>query len=98
MGGPYGVRAPAAATALAAGLAAPLLRRRLKLPAPVTIATAAATPLALTVLAPRSRARDVGTVCLQMWAYLAAYKMPNDDPEALEARVLVDYPVRFDTW
>ena len=33
-----------------------------------------------------------------MWAYLAAYKMPNDDPEALEARVLVDYPVRFDTW
>jgi hypothetical protein len=88
----------AAATALAAGLAAPLLRRRLTLPPSVTIATAAAAPLALTVLFPRSRARDVGTVCLQMWAYLAAYKMPNDDPAALEARVLVEYPVRFDTW
>ena len=36
-------------------------------------------------------------VCaLQMWAYLATYQMPNDDPEALEARVRVDYPVRID--
>ena len=31
---------------------------------------------------------------LQMWAYLATYKMPNDDPEALEARVRVEYPVK----
>jgi hypothetical protein len=88
----------AAATALVAGLAAPLLRRRLRLPPAVTIATAATAPFALTVLAPRSRARDVGTVCLQMWAYLAAYQMPNDDPAALEARTFVSYPVAFDSW
>ncbi len=88
----------AAATALAAGLAAPLLRRRLRLSPPATIAAAALAPFALVVLVPRSRARDVGTVCLQMLAYLAAYQMPNDDPEALEARVLVEYPVRFDSW
>jgi membrane-associated phospholipid phosphatase len=31
-----------------------------------------------------------------MWAYLAAYEMPNDDPDALRARVRVDYPVRID--
>ncbi len=31
-----------------------------------------------------------------MYAYVAAYKMPNDDPEALERRVRVDYPVRVD--
>jgi hypothetical protein len=48
------------------------------------------------VLVPRSRARDVGMCVLQMWAYLATYKMPNDDPEALEARVRVAYPVKFD--
>jgi PAP2 superfamily len=36
-------------------------------------------------------------VCtLQMWAYLAAYEMPNDDPARLEARVRVDYPIALD--
>jgi len=88
----------AAVTALAAGLAAPLVRRRLKLPPPVVTATAATAPIALCVLVPRSRARDVGTCILQMWAYLATYKMPNDDPEALERRVRIAYPVKFDTW
>ncbi len=86
----------AAATALALGVAAPLVRRRLKLPAPAVIATAAAAPVAACVLFPRSRTRDVATATLQMWAYLAAYEMPNDDPEALERRVKVAYPVRID--
>ena len=86
----------AAATVLAVGVAAPLARRRLKLPPPVVSATAAAAPFALCVLLPRTRARDVGTCVLQMWAYLATYKMPNDDPEALEARVRVAYPVIAD--
>ena len=31
-----------------------------------------------------------------MWAYIATYQMPHDDPEALERRVRVDYPVRID--
>ena len=31
-----------------------------------------------------------------MWAYVATYEMPNDDPEALERRVRVAYPVRVD--
>jgi membrane-associated phospholipid phosphatase len=31
-----------------------------------------------------------------MWAYLAGYEMPHDDPEALHRRVRVAYPVRFD--
>jgi hypothetical protein len=86
----------AAATALAAGVAAPLLRRRLRLSPPAVAATSYAAPVALCVLVPRSRARDVGTVLLQMWAYLALYKMPADDAEALERRVHVEYPVRFD--
>ncbi|MGB2710355.1 MAG: phosphatase PAP2 family protein, partial [Conexibacter sp.] len=33
---------------------------------------------------------------LQMWAYLAAYEMPHDDPAALERRVQIDYPVDVD--
>src|SRR4051794_28479694 len=105
----------AAATALAAGLAAPLVRRRLRLPPPApprpaapaappapagppppppaVTATAATAPFALCLLVPRSRARDVAVCVLQMWAYVATYKMPHDDPAALERRVRVVYPV-----
>jgi membrane-associated phospholipid phosphatase len=32
-----------------------------------------------------------------MWAYIAHYEMPNDDPERLLSRLRVDYPIRADT-
>src|SRR5215218_6764849 len=86
----------AAGAALVAGIAAPLARRRLKLPPPVVTGTAALAPLALCVLVPRSRGRDIATCGLQMWAYVATYQMPNDDPEVLERRVHVRYPVVAD--
>lgn len=86
----------AAWTVVAAGVAAPLVRRRLRTPAPVTIATAYAAPLAFAVAVPRSRGRDVGLCVLQMWAYVAAYKMPADDPEKLQRRVHIDYPIAVD--
>jgi hypothetical protein len=86
----------AAVGVLAAGVAAPLARRRLKLAPPVVTATAAAAPFALCALYPRSRARDAAVCVLQMWAYVATYEMPNDDPAALERRVRVAYPVRVD--
>jgi membrane-associated phospholipid phosphatase len=60
------------------------------------LAGAGLTPAALCVAVPRSRARDAGVVLLNMWAYLAAYEMPHDDPERLAARVLVDYPIAVD--
>ncbi len=82
--------------AIAAGVAAPLLRRRLRLPKPAVTAATVAAPVALCVVLPRSRKRDVGTALLQMWGYVAHYEMPNDDPEALLRRVKVDYPVRID--
>lgn len=34
---------------------------------------------------------------LQMWAYIAHYEMPNDDPDRLLARLRVDYPIRGDS-
>jgi membrane-associated phospholipid phosphatase len=78
------------------GVAAPLVRKRLRLPAPVVLGTAALAPFGLSVATRRTPARDVGVCVLQMWAYFAAYQMPHDDPEALERRVHVDYPVRID--
>jgi membrane-associated phospholipid phosphatase len=74
----------------------PVVRRRLRIPRPVVLAGAGLTPAALCVAVPRSRARDLGVCALNMWAYLAAYEMPNDDPEALAARVRVDYPIAID--
>ena len=84
----------AAVTVLVAGVAAPLVRRRLRLKPPLVLGAAAAAPFALCVLVLRSRARDAGTCLLQMWAYVAGYKMPFDDPEALGRRVKIAYPVK----
>jgi membrane-associated phospholipid phosphatase len=78
------------------GVSAPLLRRRLRLPPPVVTGAAAAAPLGLSVAVRRSARRDVGVVCLQMYAYVTSYQMPNDDPERLRARVRMHYPVRID--
>ena len=86
----------AACAVLAAGLAAPMVRRRARLPPPLVIAASAAAPFALCALVPRSRVRDAAVCTLQMYAYIAAYKMPYDDPAALERRVRVAYPVRLD--
>jgi PAP2 superfamily len=95
MRGPSAIRAAAWGTVVL-GAASPLVRRRLRLPPPVVLAAAAAAPVALCVVKPRSRLRDVAVVCLQMNAYVAGYKMPNDDPERLKARVRVRYPIVVD--
>jgi hypothetical protein len=86
----------AAGTAIAAAIAVPLLRKRLRIPAPVTIAATAAGPLALAVLAPRSRSRDVGLFALQMWAFAVVHELPYDDPEKLRARLHTSYPIKSD--
>jgi membrane-associated phospholipid phosphatase len=95
MRGPSAIRA-AAWGAVALGVTAPLVRRRLRLPPPVVITAAAAAPFALSVAMRRSRTRDVAICCLQMYAYVNTYEMPNDDPERLRARVRVRYPVLAD--
>ena len=81
---------------VAAGVAAPVLRRRLKLPPAAVLGTAGLAPVALCVLTRRSRLRDMTVGALNMWAYVAAYEMPHDDPERLAARVKVAYPVAID--
>jgi membrane-associated phospholipid phosphatase len=81
---------------VAAGVAVPLLRRRLGIPRSVVSLVAWQAPVALTLARPRTRARDAGVYALQMWAYIAHYEMPNDDPDALLRRVHVRYPIRAD--
>jgi membrane-associated phospholipid phosphatase len=74
----------------------PLLRRRLRIPPPVTIAACAGGPLALAVLYPRSKKRDVALYALQMWGFIMVHEIPYDDPERLRARLRARYPVATD--
>jgi hypothetical protein len=66
------------------------------LPRAAVLGVSALSVPALTVAAPRTRARDVAQMGLNMWAYVAAYEMPNDNPDALAARVRIDYPIAID--
>ena len=86
----------AALGCVAVGIAAPLVRHRLKLRPAVVSALAWQAPFALAVARPRSPLRDAGIYTLQMWAYMAHYEMPNDDPETLLRRLRVGYPIRVD--
>jgi membrane-associated phospholipid phosphatase len=79
-----------------AGVAAPLVRRRVKAPPLVMQTVAFCAPIGLSVAVRRSRTRDVAVCCLQMWAYMAAYKSPHDDPAGQTQRVHVDYPIAID--
>ena len=85
-----------AAGAVAAAVAVPLLRRRLRVPAGVTIASCAAGPLALAVLYPRSHKRDVALFAMQMWAFTMVHELPYDDPERLRRRLRTRYPIAVD--
>ncbi|MFN2612017.1 MAG: phosphatase PAP2 family protein [Solirubrobacterales bacterium] len=89
------VRAGAAA-GLAAAILTPLVRKRLRIPGSVTVAALAAGPLAIAVLKPRSKVRDAALYFQQMWGFIHAHELPYDDPEALQRRLKVTYPIRFD--
>lgn len=78
------------------GAAAPALRRRVKLPPTAVLGAAAAAPVAAAVTLRPGRRRVAAIAALQMWAYLAAYELPHDDPERLAARVRVRYPIVVD--
>jgi membrane-associated phospholipid phosphatase len=81
---------------VAAGAAAPLVRKRLGAPPLLLQTVAYAAPAGLCVAMRRSRTRDIGASALQMWAYVAAYKAPHDNPDAQRRRVHFDYPIVAD--
>ena len=84
------------ASVIVGAVALPVLRRRLGLRPAAVLGGAAIAPIAAAIVWPRSRTRDVAVCALQMYVYVAAYKMPNDDVAALEARVKLDYPIALD--
>jgi hypothetical protein len=81
---------------VAAGIAAPLVRKRVRAPSVVLQTVTFAAPVGLSVAMRRSRTRDVAVCGLQMWAYLAAYTTPHDDPRAQQRRTHYEYPIAID--
>lgn len=86
----------AACGAIAASVAVPLLRRRLRLPPAATAAATIAGPFGLAILRPRTKARDALLFAQQMWAFTMIHELPYDDPEALRRRLRIHYPIRID--
>ncbi len=85
-----------AVAALGAAFAVPLLRKRLRIPAPATVAACAAGPLAVAVLVPPSRKRGVAMFAMQMWAFTMAHEIPHDDEERARRRLRSRYPIVSD--
>ena len=86
----------AAAGALAASVAVPLLRKRLRIRPATTLAALVGGPLSLAVLTERSKGRDAALFGLQMWGFMQAHELPYDNPASLERRLEVRYPIAVD--
>ena len=82
--------------AIAAAAVVPFIRGRRGIKAEVTIASTVAAPLAIAILWPRSRRRDVALFASQMWAFAVAHELPYDDPVRLRERLRTRYPIRSD--
>ncbi len=85
-------------TALVAAVVVPHVRRQLRIPAVVTVAATVSAPLAMSVLWPRSRGRDLGLFAGQMWAFAVSHELPYDNPERLRERLRIEYPIKIDRW
>ncbi len=85
-----------AAACVAAAVLLPFVRRRRRVPAAAAVGVAAAGPLAVAGLWPRSTRRDVALFALQMWGFAVAHEIPFDDPERLRERLCTMYPIRID--
>ena len=79
-----------------AAVVVPMLRKRFRIPAPATVAACATGPLALAVLWPRSKKRDVALFALQMWGFTMVHELPYDDADRLRARLRTRYPIVAD--
>jgi membrane-associated phospholipid phosphatase len=72
-------------------------RKRLKLPSAAALPLASAVPVAVAAVTPPSRWRYITTGAAYMWVFKVTWELPYDDPEELESRLRVDYPIKVDT-
>lgn len=89
-------RAAAAAVPVAIGLT--LARKRIGMHPVVSLPLACAVPLGVAIALPRGRKRYGAMLASYMWLFKVSWELPCDDRKKLEGRLMIDYPIRFDTW
>ncbi|MGH4012741.1 MAG: phosphatase PAP2 family protein [Pseudonocardiaceae bacterium] len=72
------------------------LRKRLGVPAAVTVPVASLTPLAVAAVTPLGKWRYIAVGAAYMWAFRATWALPADDPERQRRSLQVRYPIRID--
>jgi len=92
-----GVRVAAAAAALGI-VAVTSARKRVGLHPAGTLLVACGTPLAAAVALPHGRPRYAAIAAGYMYLFKVSWELPYDDPDRQRRRLLVDEPIRFDTW
>ena len=73
------------------------LRKRLGVPPALTLPLASAVPVAVAAITPPSRWRYIATGSAYMWVFKVSWELPYDDPEKLESRLHVKYPIQVDS-
>jgi membrane-associated phospholipid phosphatase len=86
---------------VAAGIAAPMVRRhitrgRFGKRTAIVSALSWQAPAALVLATRPSQLRAAAVYALQMWAYIAHYDMPDDDPDWIARRLKIQYPITCD--
>ena len=73
-------------------------RKRVGLHPAGTLLVACGTPLAAAVALPHGRPRYAAIAAGYMYLFKLSWELPYDDPDRQRRRLLVDAPIRFDTW
>jgi membrane-associated phospholipid phosphatase len=75
-----------------------IARKRLKLHPAATLLIGCGTPLAAAVAMPSGRPRYAAIAAGYMYLFKLSWELPYDDVERLRGRLLIDEPIRFDTF
>jgi len=93
-------RAPAIAAAVAvpAIVALTTARKRVNLHPAATLVLGCGVPLGAAIAVPHGRSRYAAIAAGYMYLFKLSWELPYDDPDWLRRRLLIDEPIRFDTW
>jgi membrane-associated phospholipid phosphatase len=93
-------RGPAivAAVAVPAIVALTIARKRVGLHPAATITIACGVPLGAAIAIPHGRPRYAAIAAGYMYLFKLSWELPYDDPQRARRRLLIDEPIRFDTF
>ena len=83
--------------ALAPMLGVVAARRKLHVPAPVTLGLVSAAPMVVAAATPRRAWRYAAIGGVYMWSFAVTWTLPYENPEKLRQRLRIDYPIRIDS-